>query len=194
MGSSCATKKSIIVKHEEISPKSRSISSLKHHKKISILSSEISIQSSFNSKYTFIKNLGKGGFGQVDLYKYSESPSLMFAVKTILKSGLDTFGVKNVNDEVLIHQNLDHPNIVKYFETYETDNEIMIVMEYIAGRCLSTLMKEREKAKTPFSENETAAIMKSIFKAIKYLNSKDVIHRDIKPANILFSSESFFII
>ena len=54
-------------------------------------------------------------------------------------------------------------------------------MEYVRMGTLGQLIKERENATIPFTDEETATIMNSIFKAVNYIHSLSIIHRDIKP-------------
>lgn len=82
-----------------------------------------------------------------------------------------------------ILKNLDHPNIVKFHETYEDDHYIHLVTEYCSGGELL----ERVIEKGSLSENEAALIMKKALSAVKHLHEKNIVHRDLKPENFLFS-------
>jgi calcium/calmodulin-dependent protein kinase I len=63
-------------------------------------------------------------------------------------------------------------------------------MEYVRMGTLGQLIKERENANIPFTDEETATIMNSIFKAVNYIHSLSIIHRDIKPENILIHDKN----
>jgi len=80
---------------------------------------------------------------------------------------------------------LDHPNICKFYEVYESDDQIIMVIEYIEGEKLFNYILDRKR----LTEKETAIIMKQIFLILSYLESKCVIHRDIKPENVLFARD-----
>lgn len=77
---------------------------------------------------------------------------------------------------------LDHPNLVKLYETYETDKDIYLVMEYCEGGELFSRIENGNK----MSENEAKEVFRDIAKAITYLHSRNVCHRDLKPENFLF--------
>ena len=79
---------------------------------------------------------------------------------------------------------LDHPNITKYYETYESPQYIFIVMEYCAGGDLFDKLIGSQKEK--FTERSVAEIMKKLFLAINHCHSNSVCHRDLKPENIMF--------
>ena len=84
-------------------------------------------------------------------------------------------------NEVALLSNLDHPNIVKYFETYDDKIYLYLVMEYIKGEELFDKIT-REGGLT---ETQVAKYMSSILYAINYCHDQGVVHRDIKPENIM---------
>jgi calcium-dependent protein kinase len=81
---------------------------------------------------------------------------------------------------------LDHPNIVKYYETYEDVKYIYLVMELCLGGELMEKLSERQ---SPFSESEAANIIEKLIRAIIHCNSANITHRDIKPENIMFDND-----
>lgn len=90
--------------------------------------------------------------------------------------------VKLLQDEILIQRKLDHKNMTKLYEVYETPEKVFLVMEYCNFGDLSKLKKSVEKIN---SKN----IFKQLFEAIFYLQSKKIIHRDIKADNIMLNKE-----
>ena len=86
--------------------------------------------------------------------------------------------------EIEILMKVDHPNIVKYYGTYEGKVNLHIVMELCTGRTLQDELEERGC----FSENECKSYFKAMLNAINYLHSKAIVHRDIKPENFIFES------
>jgi len=65
------------------------------------------------------------------------------------------------------------------------EDQVAIVTEYIKGRTLQQLLKEKKVKGEKLSEREASCIVKYILKAVAYLHRKKLIHRDLKPANIL---------
>jgi calcium-dependent protein kinase len=80
---------------------------------------------------------------------------------------------------------LDHPNIVKYYETYDDDKYIYLVMEFIGGGELFD--KIAQQSNNVFSEEMAAYYMKKLFSALNHMHSQGVVHRDIKPENIMLT-------
>lgn len=137
--------------------------------------------------------LGEGGFARV--YKIRDRKLDMDrAVKVLLPSGK-----KEVSDRFLtearITARLNHPNIVNVYRVDEWKGCPFIEMEYIEGKSLETLLKERGK----FPAYAVCAVGIAIAQALKYSHSLDftlsdkqykgVIHRDLKPANIMLRNE-----
>ena len=151
----------------------------------SIFLEKFSKQADYKKKYEYISMLGNGGFGTVRLYRDKLSKELKFAIKTLKKDFLNPHSLKSLEEEVSILRTLDHPNIVKYFETYEDDFYIHIVMEYIPGDNLFKVITNRKY--NQFSEKDASDILCFLFKAILFLHKNKIVHRDIKPENILFS-------
>ena len=85
--------------------------------------------------------------------------------------------------ELGILKHLDHPNIVKFYETYEDDKFLHFVMEYCSGGELL----DRVIEKGSLNEHEAAVVMEKALSAVKYLHEKKIVHRDLKPENFLFS-------
>ena len=81
---------------------------------------------------------------------------------------------------------LDHPNIVKYYETYESPNYLYLVMEHCQG---GELFKQLTEDRAQFTEEKAAHIMRSLFLAVNHLHSKGVAHRDLKPENVMYGSD-----
>ncbi len=82
-----------------------------------------------------------------------------------------------------ILKGLDHPNIYKLYETWETDRIWFLSTEYCKGGELFYFIVKQESKH--LSEGEAALIMRQGFSALKYLHDNNICHRDIKPENFL---------
>ena len=151
--------------------------------KNSVLLDKISKVTDFKMKYEFISVLGSGGFGKVRLYR-KKNTDMKYAIKTLKKNYLYSHALDSIIREVSIAMQLDHPNIVKYFETFEDEYYIHVVMEFIPGENLFGLLCNSQRKIT---ESDMNSITKYLLKAIGFLHNNDIVHRDIKPENILFS-------
>jgi len=80
---------------------------------------------------------------------------------------------------------LHHPNIVTAFDYGETESSAYIVMEYLPGPSLRTLLANRE----PLPLADIGRIMQGLLSGLRHSHQRGVVHRDIKPGNVVFSSE-----
>src|SRR5690349_14967184 len=87
----------------------------------------------FRKKYEVISILGNGAFGKVRLYGDKQCKDMKYAIKTLKKENISQDLLNCITSEVKILSELDHPNIVKYYEAYEDESFIHIVMEYLQG-------------------------------------------------------------
>ena len=122
----------------ETTPRVQTIS-----RKSSIFLEHFSKQSDYKKKYEYISTLGSGGFGKVRLFRDKRNPNMKFAIKTIKKDYLNKHAMVSLVREVNILRQLDHPNIVNYFETCEDEPFINIVMEYIPGDNLLKMISNK---------------------------------------------------
>ena len=98
--------------------------------------------------YRIGKMLGKGAFGRVNLAMHKLCEQLV-AVKSINKQFLseDESSKKKVMQEVLILQKTRHSNIVKLYDSFETNKHIVFVMELCSGGDLLNYVRKRRKLK-----------------------------------------------
>ena len=85
-------------------------------------------------------------------------------------------------NEILIMRASRHANTVNYIDSHLYNNEVWIVMEYMEGGSLTSLVVENE-----MTEGQIAAVSREIALGLQHLNKRGVIHRDIKSGNVLLS-------
>ena len=134
--------------------------------------------------------LGNGAFGKVRLYRNKNDKSLLYAIKTLKKKNIPYYEFKLIKTEVDILSELDHPNIVNYFGTFEDEFYIHIIMEYLKGDNLFKVISVKNY--TGFDEQDMSNIIFQLVKALFFIHNKNIVHRDIKPENILFSDKKDF--
>lgn len=93
------------------------------------------------------------------------------------------YDLEQVVQEVESLYKLDHPNIVKYFETYNDAKYIYLVMEYVTGQQLFEKICSDENF--AFCEQQARKYMQQILSAVKHCHVHGIVHRDLKPENIL---------
>ena len=150
---------------------------------------QVSQFSNYNIKknFEFISMLGNGAFGKVRLYRDKNYKELLFAIKTMKKKGIDKNSFQLLKTEVKILSELDHPNIVKYFGTFEDEYYIHILMEFLRGYDLYKIISLKDY--TGIDEKDMSNIIYYLLKALLFIHSKNIVHRDLKPENILFSNK-----
>ena len=133
----------------------------------------------------YVETIDHGSFGTV-IHVIEISSNKDMAIKVINKSGAKLSSINKMKEEISILRQLNHENIVKFFGFFETNNQLLIKMEYIKYGTLSHWIKNHKK----ISEEEASIILNHILSAIVYLHSKQICHRDIKPENIMLSKEN----
>ncbi|KAK9879862.1 hypothetical protein WA026_008366 [Henosepilachna vigintioctopunctata] len=135
-------------------------------------------------KYEVLGSLGEGSFGRV--YKAKQiSNSQVVALKVISKRGRTTNEIKDLRGECEIQRYLHHPNIIQMLDSFETDNEIVVITEF-AHKELNTILGELGY----LSEDHVQCIVWDLVSALYYLHSHRVLHRDLKPQNILLDTKN----
>jgi len=135
--------------------------------------------------FKYIKTIDHGAFGTV-IHVIEISTNRDMAIKVIKKTHLSLTQIEKVKEEISILKKLNHENIVKFFGFFETNNQLLIKMEYVKYGTLSKWMKNHKT----ITENEASIILKQILSAVAYLHGKQICHRDIKPQNIMLSQEN----
>ena len=132
--------------------------------------------------------LGSGISGLVRKVTHKKT-GVEYAVK-VLDLGLvgTEEGLVQLRDEIFIMCQLDHPNIVRLEEVYESHSEIYLVQELCVGGELFDRLDEQPDYH--YTEAECARLIKQMLSSVRYLHSKGIIHRDLKLENFLFSSSS----
>jgi len=132
--------------------------------------------------------LGSGISGLVRLVTH-KATGVKYAVKCLDLGLVDSAeGLQQLREEIFIMCQLDHPNIVRLEEVYESHSEIYLVQELCFGGELFDRLDEQPDYH--YTECECAKLVKQMLCAVRYLHSKGIIHRDLKLENFLFSSTS----
>ncbi|KUF85201.1 hypothetical protein AM588_10000844 [Phytophthora nicotianae] len=135
----------------------------------------------FHSLYDVGDLIGRGAFSLVYLCRRKETQQI-FAVKVINKALC--VKKKTLRDEITVLLRVKHANIISLEEVYESDQELLLVMERVTGGELF----DRIVRVGVYSERQAAEIVTNVLQALNYLHSCHILHRDIKPENILLAS------
>ena len=143
--------------------------------------------------YKVLQQLGEGSFGKAFLCK-KESDGSLCVIKQVLIEGMDQKEKDDVLNESNILAKLDHPNIIKFYDVFESKKPkhmINIVTEYADGGDLSEKIKERKNKNNNFTESEILDYFTQICLAIRHIHKKKIIHRDLKSGNIFLMKNGF---
>lgn len=133
----------------------------------------------YDNKYSFINDLGSGGFGTVFLAKENVSNRYV-AIKQLLNT--DKEEQDNIIHEIEMVSKFDHPNIVNYYHHFWRDDELFLVMEYCPGGSLRDKIREGK-----IVASDALLWTQTLASCLRTVHNKRIIHHDIKPDNILFS-------
>ncbi|KAI8047808.1 kinase-like domain-containing protein, partial [Gilbertella persicaria] len=135
--------------------------------------------------YTFIRQVGQGKFSRVML-SYHSLTKKQVAIKIIDKRQHDYRVMSRLVREISLMEVLDHPNIVRLYETYETTESMYLVMEYVDGFNLDEFLQQQGGR---LSEDQARIIFRQMVAGMDYCHSRWVVHRDLKTPNILLTKD-----
>jgi serine/threonine protein kinase len=137
-----------------------------------------------NGKYEIIREIGRGGFGVTYLARFVTMGNLC-VIKIPITHLLNEENKHKLNarfqKESIIIARISHPNIVQYIDLFTYDNLPCLVMEYIEGETLNSVILREG----PFSEEESLKYFRQLASALKLIHENGLIHCDISPHNIL---------
>jgi serine/threonine protein kinase len=155
-----------------------------------------------NGRYKIIKKLGQGGFGITYLAEDTTEGR-----KVVIKELFLQQCIRNPKDgktvvltsqkervrfqkakermekEAQVLKVINHPNVVKAYDSFEENGTYYIVLEYIEGESLKDRIKKEGKLK------EARSIFEKILSGLKAIHTIGIAHRDVKPDNILITKE-----
>ncbi|OMO61224.1 hypothetical protein CCACVL1_23655 [Corchorus capsularis] len=133
--------------------------------------------------------IGSGAFGRVYMGMNLDSGELL-AVKQVLIAANASkektqAHIRELEEEVKLLQNLSHPNIVRYLGTAREDDSLNILLEFVPGGSISSLLGKFGA----FPEAVVRMYTKQLLLGLEYLHKNRIVHRDIKGANILVDNK-----
>ena len=154
-------------------------------------------------KYIIEKKIGEGGFGitykavQTGLNRAVCIKEYFLAGRCVRNTVARTIQLQGIDEEkyekyrqAFVKEaqtlaTLHHPNIVEVIDIFDENNTSYMVMPFIEGRSLQSIVHNNGPVTTP----EAINYMAQVADAVRYLHEKHLLHRDIKPENIMITAE-----
>ncbi|KAL4484301.1 hypothetical protein ABPG72_006412 [Tetrahymena utriculariae] len=131
--------------------------------------------------FDIIKVLGRGTFGKVMMVQKKDT-GVYYALKSIRKLKIqDEKQAEHLRMERYILESINHNFLVKLKYTFQTDDKIFFIMDFMKGGELFQHLKLNHR----FSEQTAKFFAAEVLLALEYLHSRKIIYRDLKPENIL---------
>ncbi|CAG7848303.1 Serine/threonine-protein kinase cek1 [Serendipita indica DSM 11827] len=136
--------------------------------------------------FDIIKPISKGAFGSVFLAK-KKTTGDYYAIKVLKKADMIAKNqITNVKAErMILMKQAESPFVVRLFFTFQSKDNLYLVMEYLNGGDCAALVK----ALGSLSEDWARAYIAEVVLGLEYLHSKGIVHRDLKPDNLLIDSQ-----
>ncbi|CAH7666162.1 kinase-like domain-containing protein [Phakopsora pachyrhizi] len=140
-------------------------------------------------EYKFLEVLGQGSFGSVkkaiwlkknNINNESNIPVAIKCIKKKILNGQEQV----VHDETAVLKNLDHPNIVKLYDWFESKEKFYLVFELASGGELFQRICDQGR----FTEKDAIKVIRMTLSGLEYLHQNNIVHRDLKPENLLYKS------
>jgi serine/threonine protein kinase/Tfp pilus assembly protein PilF len=135
------------------------------------------------NRYEILQLLGEGGMGAV--YKASDRELDRFIALKVIRPELvsNPSILARFKQELLLAHQVTHRNVIRIYDLGEADGLKFITMEYIEGKDLRSIIREKKS-----SPEEAVEVIQQVCNALEAVHSVGVIHRDLKPQNIMQDS------
>lgn len=138
------------------------------------------------------RTIGKGSSGRVRIARHVKTHQLA-AVKIVSKSTIMNSVNRpgsgnaffNIEREIVIMKLIDHPNILRLYDVWETNSDLYLILEYVEGGELFDYLCN----KGPLSTAEALGYFQQIIFAVDYCHRLNIAHRDLKPENLLMDRD-----
>ena len=148
----------------------------------------LEIGSLVDGKYKILNKIGQGGMSVVYL-AMNERANKQWAIKEVRKDGVKNFEVvkQGLIVETDLLKKLHHPNLPSIIDVIDGDGTFLIVMDYIEGRHLESVLKEYGAQ----NQEDVIEWAKQLCDVLSYLHSRKppIIYRDMKPSNIMLKPD-----
>lgn len=149
----------------------------------------ISLGAVLQNRYRVLSILGQGGFGRTYLAEDQGRFNELCALKEFIPSQTSDFAIEKSRElfqrEAAILYQIQHPQVPQFRATFEEDQRLFLVQDYVEGKTYRDLLNERQLHGMAFNETEVIRLIRQLLPVLAHIHSKGIIHRDITPDNII---------
>jgi serine/threonine protein kinase len=134
----------------------------------------------FLDQYTILERIGKGRMAGVYRAVHRLGPTVAIKILPPSKAKVPQV-LARFQREARLALALNHPNVVRTFQTGEADGLHYLVMEHLEGETLEDVLRRRGK----LPPGEAARLVYQALLGLQHLHEQGLVHRDLKPANLM---------
>lgn len=136
-------------------------------------------------RYVLLDMIGQGGMGRVYLAKDSRL-NRRVALKILSPERVNNpRAIARFQREARVGAQLQHENLVRIYDEGESDGKCYLVMEFIAGKTIGSMIAENG----PLPPSTAARLTRQIAMGLEHAHQKGLIHRDVNPYNIMVTAD-----
>ncbi|WP_373547660.1 protein kinase [Chamaesiphon sp.] len=140
-------------------------------------------------RYRILNILAEGGLGRTYMAIDRDRDNAYCAIEELIPSSQLASAVAGAKEffkqEVTLLYQLQHPQIPRFWTTFEEPNRLFLVRDYITGKTYGHLLEEHRDRGAAFSEAEVRQLLGQILPVIGYIHSKGIVHGDLSPEHII---------
>lgn len=149
-------------------------------------------QSTLNGRYLIVGNLGRGGMSAIYQALDTQSGNARVAIKEMSQGHLSEAelaeAIARFQQEAALLHSLQHPNLPRIYDVFESQGRSFLVMEYIEGKNLLQLLQENAMRPLPVAEVMNYALQLCDVLAYLHQHQPPIIFRDLKPTNVMVTA------
>ena len=153
----------------------------------------IALDTVLQNRYRLISVIGQGGFGRTylaeDLNRFKER----CALKEFIPPQGSSYALNKAKElfqrEAAILYQIQHPQIPQFRATFEENQRLFLVQDYVEGKTFRMLLNDRKAKGIAFSETEVLQLIQQILPVLHHIHGKGIIHRDIAPDNVILRQQ-----
>eukprot|EP00927_Polykrikos_kofoidii_P000179 TRINITY_DN10077_c0_g1_i2.p1 TRINITY_DN10077_c0_g1~~TRINITY_DN10077_c0_g1_i2.p1 ORF type:complete len:1687 (+),score=365.87 TRINITY_DN10077_c0_g1_i2:103-5163(+) len=144
----------------------------------------------FKTTYKRLKLLGAGSFGSAYLVQKRDGIGIKLAAKEVQIAHMSETQREATKAEADLLQQISHPNVVAYVDSFLEGSKLYIVMEYADGGDLARRIRDAKEEEKNIRESRILMIFAQLALALEHIHGLHILHRDIKPLNIFLTKQN----